>query len=175
LKATNAVAKILKTEGIEFVIGFPMNPIFEGLAKEDIRFIKAKTERIAVNITDGIGRVSLGKSFGVSAMQSNQGLENAYSGIAQAWDDSMPILVLPMGLALRRINTLPSYSAVKNCAGITKWVDSVVATDQIPELMILEAQKCISTSLDEHVSKPIKSEAIIYSCIRRATKFFRDI
>jgi len=135
MKGNTAIAKILKMEGVEFIIGFPMNLLFDPAAEEGIRFIKARTERVAVNMTDGIGRVSLGKKFGVSAMQSNQGLENAYSGIAQAWDDSTPIMVLPMGPALRRINTLPSYSAVKNCAGITKWVDSVVATDQIPELM----------------------------------------
>jgi len=135
VKASTAVAKILKKEGIESIIGFPMNPLLEPLAEEGIRFIRTRTERVAVNMTDGIGRVSAGKQIGVSVMQMNQGLENAYAGIAQAYDDSTPILVLPMGPSRRRISVLPSFNASQNCWGITKWVDSVNYPDRVPELM----------------------------------------
>ena len=97
MQGKTAVAKILKMEGVEFVTGFPDNPLHEEGAKEGIRFIKTRTERVAVNMTDGFGRASMGKRVGVSVIMANQGLENAYSGIAQAFDDSTPILVLPGG------------------------------------------------------------------------------
>jgi len=135
MKGNTAIAKILKMEGVEFISGFPMNLILDPAAEEGIRFIKARTERVGVNMADGFSRVSMGQHFGVCVMQSNQGIENAFSGVAQAFDDSIPILVLPMGPARRRINTPPSFSAVQNYRGITKWVDSVNFVDRVPELM----------------------------------------
>jgi len=90
---------------------------------------------VGVNIADGFSRVSTGRRIGVCVMQSNQGIENALSGVAQAFDDSAPILVLPMGPARNRINVLRSFSAVQNCRGITKWVDSISAADQVPAVM----------------------------------------
>ena len=91
MKGNTAVAKVLKKEGIEFITGFPANALFEEAAKEGIRFIKTRAERVAVNMTDGIGRVSLGKQIGVSVIMANQGIQNAYAGIAQAHDDSTPL------------------------------------------------------------------------------------
>lgn len=135
MNGKTAMAKILKMEGVEFISGFPMNPILDPAAEEGIRFIKARTERVGVNIADGFSRVSNGRHIGVCVMQSNQGIENAFPGVAQAFDDSVPLLILPMGPPRRRINTLPSFSAVQNCQRITKWVDSVSFADQIPELM----------------------------------------
>ena len=135
MKVSEAIVKILKMEGFEYLIGFPMNPLIDPAAKGGIRFIRTRTERVAVNMTDAIGRVTGGEQLGISVMQSNQGLENAYSGIAQAHDDSTPILILPMGPAKRRDNVLPSFSAVENMRGITKWVDTVSYPDRVPELM----------------------------------------
>lgn len=135
MKGNTAVAKILKMEGVEFISGFPMNPILDPAAEEGIRFIKARTERVGVNIADGFSRASNGRHIGVCVMQHNQGIENAFSGVAQAFDDSVPMLVLPMGPPRRRISILPSFSAVQNYRGITKWVDSVNFADQVPELM----------------------------------------
>ena len=135
MKGTTAVAKILKIEGVELISGFPMNPILEPAAEESIRFIKARTERVGVNIADGFSRASNGRHIGVCVMQYNQGIENAFSGVAQAFDDSAPMLVLPMGPPRRRINTLPSFSAVQNYRAITKWVDSVNFADRVPEMM----------------------------------------
>ncbi len=34
-----AIAKILKMEGVDFVVGFPTNPIHEGMAEEDGSFL----------------------------------------------------------------------------------------------------------------------------------------
>ncbi len=81
MKGNTAIAKILKMEGVEFVSGFPLNPIIDPVAQEGIRFIKARTERVAVNIADGYTRASHGQRIGVCAMQSGPGIENAFSGV----------------------------------------------------------------------------------------------
>ncbi len=135
MKGKTAIAKILKMEGVEFVTGFPHNILHEELAKEGIRFIKFRTERVAVQVADGFSRASFGQRFGVCVMQSGPGIENTYPGVAHAFADSVPILVIPGGVARRRISTLPSFSAVKNYWGITKWVDSINFADRVPELM----------------------------------------
>ncbi len=129
-----AIAKILKMEGVEFISGFPLNPIIDPSAEEGIRFITARTERVAVNIADGFTRASNGQRTGVCAMQYGPGIENAFSGVAQAFSDSVPILVLPMGQSRRRL-VPPNFVAVQNYREITKWVDSINLADRVPELM----------------------------------------
>ena len=101
MKAVTAQAKILKKEGVKFVTGFPMNVLLEALAKEDIRFIKFRTERVAVNVADGLSRASFGENIGVCVVQHGPGIENAFSGVAHAFADSVPILVLPGGHSAR--------------------------------------------------------------------------
>ena len=95
MKGKTAVAKILKMEGIEFATGFPHNPIIEALAEESIRFVKTRAERVGMNIADGFTRTSNGKRTGVCIVQHGPGAENAFSGVAQAFADSVPVLVLP--------------------------------------------------------------------------------
>ena len=106
MQGKTAIAKILKAEGVEFISGFPQNPVIEAAAEEGIRTIMARNERVGVGIADGYTRASFGQKIGVCAMQSGPGVENAFSGVAQAFSESVPILVLPGGPARRR-NHLP--------------------------------------------------------------------
>jgi thiamine pyrophosphate-dependent acetolactate synthase large subunit-like protein len=134
MRAINAIGKILKIEGIEFISGFPMNPIFEAGAEEGIRPILSRNERVGVGIADGYTRASLGQRIGVCAVQYGPGVENAFSGVAQAFGDSIPILILPGGLPRRRLMP-PSFIAFKNFQGITKWADMINFADRVPEMM----------------------------------------
>ncbi len=136
MKGKTAIARILKKEGVEFVVGFPYNPLFDAIAEEGIRPIKTRTERVAVNIADGFTRASFGKRHGVCIMQWSAGIENAFGGVAHAYADSVPILVLPGGNDRRRM-VAPNFSASQNCREITKWVDLVNFADRVPEMMRL--------------------------------------
>jgi thiamine pyrophosphate-dependent acetolactate synthase large subunit-like protein len=134
MQARTAIAKILKMEGIEFISGFPMNSIFESGAEEGIRPIMARNERVGVGIADGFTRASFGQRIGVCAMQSGPGVENAFSGVAQAFSDSVPILVLPGGQARRRL-IQPSFVSSRNFQEITKWADMINFGDRVPEML----------------------------------------
>ncbi|MBI4304180.1 MAG: thiamine pyrophosphate-requiring protein [Chloroflexi bacterium] len=134
LKAKTAIAKILKMEGTEFLFGFPANSIIEAGAEEGIRTIKSRTERVGVNIADGYTRASFGRRNGVCVMQLGPGIENAFSGIAQAYADSVPILVMPEGYERRRL-VPPNFIASQNYRGVSKWVDLINFPDRVPELM----------------------------------------
>jgi acetolactate synthase-1/2/3 large subunit len=67
-------------------------------------------------------------------MQSGPGIENAFSGVAHAFADSVPILILPGGHALRR-QIPPNFIAPRNYQEITKWADTINFADRVPEMM----------------------------------------
>ena len=73
MKVANAVAEILKREGIEFLIGYPVNPIIEAAAEADIRTIMVRQERIGLHMCDAIAKVTSGDRIGVFAMQHGPG------------------------------------------------------------------------------------------------------
>ncbi len=129
-----AIARILKTEGIDFVTCFPYNPIIDAIAAEGIRTIMPRTERVAVGIADGFTRASFGRRIGVCLVQAGPGSENQFSGVAQAFADSVPILLLPSGYPRRELRR-PQFIALNNYRGITKSLDMAHFADQIPTLL----------------------------------------
>ena len=135
MQAIDAVAQILKAEGVENLFCFPANSLIDACAKVGIRPIMARTERTLINMADGFSRISNGDRLGVACVQSGPGSENAFGGVAQAFSDSVPILMLPGGIA-RRSHGIPThFQAVPNYGGITKWVAQVNFPDRIPAMM----------------------------------------
>jgi acetolactate synthase-1/2/3 large subunit len=130
-----AVAKILKAEGVEHLLCFPNNALIEAAAVEGIRPICARTERVAVNIADGLSRVSSGRRIGVVAVQYGPGAENAFGAVAQAYSDASPVLLLPGGVERVRQGVPPSFQAIYNYRGVTKWVEVVNAAERIPQML----------------------------------------
>jgi acetolactate synthase I/II/III large subunit len=135
MKVANAVARILKEEGIEFLIGYPVNPIIEAAAEADIRTIIVRQERIGLHMCDAIAKVTSGEKIGVFAMQHGPGTENAFGGVAQSWGDSCPVVVLPAGYA-RNINQVrPNFNAALNFRNVTKWSEQVTVADATAEAL----------------------------------------
>ena len=135
MDAKTAVAKILKAEGVEHLLCFPNNALIEAAAVEGIRPICARTERVAVNIADGLSRVSSGRKIGVVAVQYGPGAENAFGAIAQAYSDASPVLLLPGGVERGRQGVPPGFQAIYNYRGVTKWVEVINFADRIPQMM----------------------------------------
>ncbi|MFT5390721.1 MAG: thiamine pyrophosphate-dependent acetolactate synthase large subunit-like protein [Gammaproteobacteria bacterium] len=129
------IAKILKYEGVEWMACFPSNPLIEAVAKEGIRPIAFRHERGAVMAADGFSRTSDRRRFGVVAIQAQAGAENALGGIAQAYADNIPILVLPGGNNLDQLSVRPNYSAVNSFRDVVKRVEAVYRPDQIVSIM----------------------------------------
>ena len=125
MKAGDAIAHILKREGVEWLIGYPVNHVLETVAKVDVRPIIVRQERIGLHMADAISRVTSGKKLGVFAMQHGPGTENAYGGVAQAFSESVPILVLPMGYARRIAWIDRNYNAAVSMRSITKSAEPV--------------------------------------------------
>lgn len=69
MKVVDAVAKVLKTEGVEYLFAYPVNPIIEAAAKVDIRPIIVRQERIGLHMADAMSRITSGEKIGVFCMQ----------------------------------------------------------------------------------------------------------
>ena len=65
MKVVDAVAHILKAEGVEYLFAYPVNPIIESAAKLDIRTVIVRQERIGLHMADALARLSSGKQIGV--------------------------------------------------------------------------------------------------------------
>ena len=129
------IAKILKKEGVEWISCFPSNPLIEAVAQEGIRPIAFRHERGAVMAADGFSGTSDRKRFGIVAVQSQAGAENALGGVAQAYADNIPILVLPGGVSLSELAVQPNYSVSQNYRGVVKRVEAIYRPDQVVAVM----------------------------------------
>ena len=135
MKVTTAIAHILKAEGVEFLIGYPVNPIIESAAEADIRTIMVRQERIGLHMCDAVGKLSSGDNVGVFVMQHGPGTENAFGGVAQSYGDSCPVVVLPAGYA-RNINQVhPNFNAALNFRHVTKTSEQVTVADATVEAL----------------------------------------
>ena len=137
MNGDQAIAKILKKEGVEWIAAFPAQSLIDACAREGIRPILSRQERAGVNMADGFSRIKNGSTIGVFTMQTGPGSENAFGGVAQAFADSVPILCLPGGQPLNSMDVHPNFEAVKNYGGITKWMALVNKIERIPELMAM--------------------------------------
>lgn len=135
MKAAAVVADILKREGVQFLIGYPVNPIIEAAAAADIRTIIVRQERTGLHMADAVSRVSSGERIGVFAMQHGPGTENSFGAVAQAYGDSVPIVVLPAGYPRRLLNLPPNFSSFLNYQHVTKWAEQVILPEAVPDAM----------------------------------------
>lgn len=131
----NAIAEILKREGVKFIIGYPVNPIIEAAAEVDIRTIIVRQERVGLHMADAVSRLSSGNDIGVFVMQHGPGAENAFGGVAQAYSESVPLLVMPAGYQRRLANYYPNFNSTLNMRHITKWAEPVTMARALPEVM----------------------------------------
>lgn len=131
MKVAEAIAHILQSEGVDVIFGYPRNRVLETAAELGIRPIIVRQERTGLHMADALSRLSRGKRIGVFAMQHGPGTENAYGGVAQAYSESVPLLVLPMGYD-RTISFVPdNYNASISMRDITKHAEPIILPDEV--------------------------------------------
>ena len=109
MKVVDAIAHAMKAEGIDVLFAYPVNPLIEAAAKVDIRTVIVRQERIGLHMADAYSRMSSGDKIGVFCMQHGPGAENAFGGVAQAYSESVPILVVPAGYPRRLAHYYPNH------------------------------------------------------------------
>ena len=129
------MASLLKKEGVEWISCFPAQSLINACSEEGIRPFMCRQERAGVNMADAYSRLNNGNKVGVFTMQHGPGAENAFGGVAQAYADNVPILVIPGGSTERRVDVHPGFDAVPNYQHITKWAGRINTIERIPEMV----------------------------------------
>ena len=129
------MAKLLKKEGTEWISCFPAQTLIEACSQEGIRPILCRQERAGVNMADAYSRINNGNKIGVFTMQHGPGAENAFGGVAQAYADNVPMLLIPGGSTERRVGVHPGFDAIPNYQHITKWAGRINSVERIPEMV----------------------------------------
>jgi acetolactate synthase-1/2/3 large subunit len=135
MNGADVVAEILKREGTEFLACYPRNPVIDACARRDIRPILCRQERVGVGMADGFSRIRRGRQNGVFAAQHGPGIENAFPGVAQAYSENVPLLVIPAGYSLKRQYNRPTFRAADVFRPVTKWSALAHSVQELPDLM----------------------------------------
>ena len=135
MKLGQAVAEIMKREGIEILCGYPVNHLLEFAAAADIRPIIVRQERIGLHMADAISRVTSGRKIGAFCMQHGPGAENAYGGVAQAYSENVPLLVIPQGYPRRIAGINPNFGSAREMRGVAKIAEHAIVPGEIVNVM----------------------------------------
>jgi acetolactate synthase-1/2/3 large subunit len=135
MKVAEGIAQALKREGVEILFAYPVNPLIEACAVADIRTVIVRQERVGLHMAEAYSRMSSGEKVGVFSMQHGPGAENAFGGVAQAYSESSPILVLPAGYPRRIAHYFPNFNSTLNMQHITKWAEPLTMGKALPEVM----------------------------------------
>lgn len=114
------LVKALQAEGVQYLWGYPGGAvlyIYDALYKQDsIQHVLVRHEQAAVHAADGFARAT--GEVGVALVTSGPGLTNAVTGIATAYTDSIPLVVISGQTATAAIGT----DAFQECdtVGITR-------------------------------------------------------
>ncbi len=120
LSGAEIVIQFLKDEGVEFIFGYPGGAvlhIYDALySQDDIKHILVRHEQGASHMADGYARAT-GKP-GVVLVTSGPGATNVVTGIATAYMDSIPMVVITGQVPTHAIGS-DAFQEV-DCIGITR-------------------------------------------------------
>lgn len=137
IKAANGVARILKAEGVPWVSCYPTSHVNNALGEEGVRILMMGEERFAVAVADGYSRVTCGKQIGVCTVMANlnaAGIQMAFGAIAQAWEDSSPLLVIAEGVG-QGASQHTHFDIAQAFKPVTKWVGKIDRAELVPDYM----------------------------------------
>ena len=135
MKVLDAVARILKEEGVEWVGCFPSNNLIESVAEAGINPIMFRQERGAAMAVDGFSRMRNREEFGVLITQGGPGSENTMGGLAQAYADNIPILYLPGGPAVGARSIKPNFSPATTYQSVSVSAEVLFQPQQVTGVM----------------------------------------
>lgn len=135
IKAVNGLARILKAEGVPWVSCYPTSPVNNALGEEGVPILMMGEERFAVAVADAFSRVTCGKQIGACTVMAGlnaAGIQMAYGAVAQAWEDSSPVLVIAEGVgpsAARHTH----YDIAEAFRSVTKWIGEIGRAELVPD------------------------------------------
>lgn len=139
LSGGEMIMRTLKEEGVKMIFGYPGGAvlhIYDALYQQDaVEHILVRHEQAAVHAADGFAR-STGE-VGVSLVTSGPGATNAITGIATAYMDSIPLVVISGNVPSHLMGTdaFQETDMIGCCRPIVKHSFLVRSIEEIPSVM----------------------------------------
>ena len=135
------LVKLLENYGVKLVFGIPgvhTVELYRGLAASSLRHITPRHEQGAGFMADGYARVT--GSPGVCFIITGPGMTNIATAMAQAYADSIPMLVISsvnarhqLGSGNGCLHELPSQRNLT--AGFTAFSHTLMTPDELPQIL----------------------------------------
>ena len=131
------LARILKQEGIEWVSTFPVCQVNNALGREGVPLVMMRDDRYAVAVADATSRISGGARIGVCTFQGGvnaAGLQVAFAGMAQAFEDGSPVLCITDGIPAGATEN-SQFDVTTALKTVSKWYGHLDKPERLPEFM----------------------------------------
>jgi acetolactate synthase-1/2/3 large subunit len=95
LRCADALVKILELNGVKFIFGHPgeqILPLYDAMRLSDVKHVLMRHEQGAAHAADGYARASA--NIGVCIATGGPGALNLVMGVATAYKDSVPLIVI---------------------------------------------------------------------------------
>ena len=137
INVATGIARILKQEGVEWVSTFPVCHVNNALGQEGIPMVMMRDDRYAVALADAFSRINAGSKNGVCTFQGGvnaAGLQVAYAGMAQAYEDGSPVLCITDGVPIGASEN-SQFDVTSSLKSVSKWYGYVDKPERLPEFM----------------------------------------
>lgn len=131
------IARILKQEGVKWVSTFPVCRVNNALGRENVPMLMMRDDRYAIAVADAFSRITGGKQIGVATVQGGvnaAGLQVAYAGLAQAYEDNSPMLCITDGVPLGSTEN-SHFDLTASLKSVSKWYGYIDKPERVPEFM----------------------------------------
>lgn len=137
IDVATGIARILKQEGVEWVSTFPVCRVNNALGREGVPMLMMRDDRYAVAVADAFSRITAGKQIGVCTFQGGvnaAGMQYAYAGLAQAYEDGSPVLCITDGVPIGSSGN-SQFDVVSSMKTVSKWFGYLDKPERLPEFM----------------------------------------
>lgn len=136
MKGSRALMKMLEDKNVDTMFGYPggqVIPIFDEILESSVRNVLVRHEQCAAHMADGYARAT-GRP-GVCLATSGPGATNLVTGVATAFADSSPMLVLTGQVATKSLGlgAFQEVDAFSLMMPVTKHNFRVLSLDSLPE------------------------------------------
>ena len=137
IDVATGIARILKQEGVEWVSTFPVCRVNNALGKEGVPIVMMRDDRYAVAVADAYSRITAGNRIGVCTFQGGvnaAGMQYAYAGMAQAFEDGSPVLCITDGVPAGSADN-SQFDVFSSMKTVSKWFGYIDRPERVPEFM----------------------------------------
>ena len=137
IDVATGIARILKQEVVNWVSTFPVCRVNNALGKEGVPMLMMRDDRYAVAVADAFSRITAGNRIGVCTFQGGvnaAGMQYAYAGMAQAFEDGSPVLCITDGVPIGSSGN-SQFDVASSMKTVSKWFGYIDKPERVPEFM----------------------------------------